>query len=153
MIVNKNTNKIVPSLWFHTDKGSISVVIDYYKNIFGNDFKAGAIVPLGNTPSGLTELCEVYIFEQKYNFMSTAQPHNAFNDALAFTINCRDQAEIDKYWDYFTREGQAVQCGWCTDKFGLRWQVLPQNMGELVRLPNAFAVMMQQKKIIIAAYL
>jgi predicted 3-demethylubiquinone-9 3-methyltransferase (glyoxalase superfamily) len=45
-----------------------------------------------------------------------------------------------------------VQCGWCIDKFGLRWQVLPQNLPELMSRPNAFETMMKQKKIIIAEY-
>ncbi|HSZ24180.1 MAG TPA: VOC family protein [Cytophagaceae bacterium] len=148
-----NQNKIVPCLWFHTEGGNISKVNEYYKNVFGDDFKNGSIIPLGETPSGKTEMCEVYIFDQKYTFMSTADLHHSFNDAFAFAINCKDQNEIDKYWNYFTQEGKEVQCGWCIDKFGLRWQVLPQNMGTLMSKPNSFEVMMKQKKIIIEEYL
>jgi predicted 3-demethylubiquinone-9 3-methyltransferase (glyoxalase superfamily) len=148
-----NPNKIVPCLWFNTEGGSIVEVTEYYKNVFGKDFQAGSIVSLGNTPSGHTERCEVTIFERKYTFMSTEKEHHPFNDALAFTINCEDQQEIDTFWNYFTQEGKEVQCGWCTDKFGLRWQVLPQNFGALMARPNAFKIMMQQKKIIIEAYL
>lgn len=85
--------------------------------------------------------------------MSTATEHHGFNDALAFAIHCADQSEIDKYWDYFTKDGQEVQCGWCMDKFGLRWQVLPENLGTLMSKPNAFEIMMKQKKIIIEEYL
>ncbi|MEI6582874.1 MAG: VOC family protein [Chitinophagia bacterium] len=144
---------IVPCLWFQTEGGNISAVTNYYQNIFGENFQAGRIIPLGETPSGNTEMCEVHIFERKYNFMSTAHAHHLFNDALAFAINCKDQAEIDKYWDYFTREGKEVQCGWCIDKFGLRWQVLPENLGSLMSKPNSFEIMMKQKKIIIEAYL
>lgn len=85
--------------------------------------------------------------------MSTEEEHNKFNDALAFAINCEDQDEIDRYWDYFVKEGEESQCGWCIDKFGLRWQVLPKNLGELMSKPNSFEVMMKQKKIIIEEYL
>jgi predicted 3-demethylubiquinone-9 3-methyltransferase (glyoxalase superfamily) len=148
-----NQNKIVPCLWFNTEEGNISKVNEYYKNIFGEDFQSGAIMPLGDTPSGNTEMCEVYIFGQKYNFMSTAKKHHAFNDAFAFAINCEDQNEIDKFWNYFTQEGSEVQCGWCVDKFGLRWQVLPKNLGTLMSKPNSFEIMMKQKKIIIEEYL
>ena len=74
--------------------------------------------------------------------MSTEKEHHTFNDALSFTINCEDQKEIDKIWNYFTRDGKESQCGWCIDKFGLRWQVLPVNFGELVSKPNAWKVMM-----------
>jgi predicted 3-demethylubiquinone-9 3-methyltransferase (glyoxalase superfamily) len=146
-------DKIVPSLWFNTEGGSIEKVISYYKNVFGENFQSGSIMPLGNTPSGNTEMCEVSIFEKKYNLMSTAVKHHPFNDAMAFTINCEDQNEIDKYWNYFTKEGQEVQCGWCNDKFGLRWQVLPKNFGTLMSKPNSFKIMMNQKKIIIEEYL
>jgi predicted 3-demethylubiquinone-9 3-methyltransferase (glyoxalase superfamily) len=144
--------KIVPSLWFNTLAGDISIVVAYYKNIFDKDFKEGQIMHLGKTPSGNTEMCEVEIFGQTYSLMSTEKEHHLFNDAIAFTINCEDQTEIDKFWNYFIREGKEVQCGWCIDKYGLRWQVIPKNMGELMRKPNAWEVMMRQKKIIIKEY-
>lgn len=145
-------NKIVPSLWFSVDGGKMSSVIEYYKAIFDEDFREGTVIPLGNTPSGHTEMCDVHLFGQKYSFMCTEKPHHQFNDAFAFTINCEDQEEIDKYWNYFTKEGSEVQCGWCTDKFGFRWQVLPKNFGELMSRPNAWEIMMGQKKIVIAEY-
>jgi len=148
-----NANKIVPCLWFQTENGNIQTVTTYYETIFGEHFQAGPKVPLGNTPSGNTEMCEVNIFGKKYNFMSTANEHHAFNDALAFALYCTDQDEIDRYWDYFTLEGKEVQCGWCIDKFGLRWQVLPENLGALMSKPNSFQIMMKQKKIIIEEYL
>ena len=148
-----NSNKIVPCLWFHTENGNIAKVTEYYKTIFAENFQDGPVIPLGNTPSGNTEMCEVYIFENKYILMSTATEHNVFNDALAFAINCADQIEIDKYWNFFTQEGKEVQCGWCIDKFGLRWQVLPENLGVLMSKPNSFEIMMKQKKIIIEEYL
>lgn len=145
-------NKITPSLWYHTNKGNISEVLDYYKKVFGNHLEAGGIMPLGETPSGNAEMCEVTIFGQKYLLMSTANEHHSFNDALAFTINCKDQPEIDKYWNYFTHDGKESQCGWCIDKYGLRWQVLPENFGELMSRPNAWNVMMSQTKIVIEEY-
>ena len=146
-------NKIVPNLWFCEDRGNILNVIEYYKNIFGKDFQNGQIIPLGETPSGRTEICEVNIFGQKYSLMSTAEEHHLLNDAISFMINCEDQNEIDKYWNYFTQDGEESQCGWCIDKYGLRWQVLPQNLNELMNLPNSFKVMMGQKKIVIEEYL
>jgi len=147
------SNKIIPSLWFCNNTGKISSVVEYYKAIFGNDLEEGGMMSLGETPSGYTEICQVKIFGLTYSFMSTEQEHHPFNDALALTINCADQHEIDKYWNYFTREGEEVQCGWCIDKFGLRWQVIPENLGELMSKPNAWQVMMSQKKIVIAEYL
>jgi len=148
-----NENKIVPNIWFSTKGGDIFKVIEYYKNIFSKDFHAGQIIPLGDTPSGNTEICEVHIFGQTYSFMSTAKKHHPLNDAMSFMINCEDQNEIDKFWNYFTQEGEESQCGWCIDKYRLRWQVLPKNFGELMSKPNSFEVMMKQKKIVIEEYL
>ncbi|OJX89809.1 MAG: hypothetical protein BGP01_06295 [Paludibacter sp. 47-17] len=149
---NMKTNKIIPCLWFNADGGTISKIVAYYKTIFGNEFSEGAIIPLGETPGGHTEMCEVQIFGQKYSLMSTATAHHPLNDAISFAINCADQNEIDKYWNYFTREGEESQCGWCIDKYGLRWQIIPADMEELMNRPNAFEVMMKQRKIIIEEY-
>jgi predicted 3-demethylubiquinone-9 3-methyltransferase (glyoxalase superfamily) len=143
---------ITPSLWFSADGGSLEKIVEYYKTIFGNDFIAGHITSLGETPSGHTEISEVTIFDQPYSFMCTQQEHDQFNDALSLTIYCADQDEIDRVWDYFTREGAEVQCGWCIDKYGLRWQVLPKNFAELTSQPHAWEVMMKQKKIVIEEY-
>ncbi len=146
-------NKIVPCLWFSADGGNIINVLDYYKNIFNDHFTQGQIIPLGQTPSGNAEMCEVNLFEKKYILMSTANEHQHLNDAVSFMIYCEDQQEIDNYWNYFTLEGQEFQCGWCIDKYGLRWQVLPKNLAELMCTPNSFKVMMGQKKIVIEEYL
>lgn len=150
---NMTHNKIVPNLWLCDNGGDISAIPDYYKNIFGKQFQPGQVIALGETPSGRTEMCEVRIFGQNYLLMNTAKPHHPLNDAVSLMIYCENQAEIDYYWDGFTREGKESQCGWCIDKFGLRWQVLPQNLPELMSKPNAFQVMMGQKKIVIADYL
>ena len=146
-------NKIIPNIWFNTPNGKISSVLEYYKIIFADDFKAGQIIPLGETPSGYSEMCEVTIFEQKYVILITANEHHQLNDSVSFMINCEGQNEIDKYWNYFTQEGRESQCGWCIDKYGLRWQVLPKNLGELMSKSNSFKVMMGQKKIVISEYL
>jgi predicted 3-demethylubiquinone-9 3-methyltransferase (glyoxalase superfamily) len=148
-----NRFKIIPSFWFSTDGGNISKVVEYYKNIFGNDLEEGSIMPLGDTPGGNSEITEVKIFGQSYYMMSTAKEHHPFNDALSFTIYCEDQKEIDKYWNYFTLEGEESQCGWCIDKYGFRWQVLPENFGELMSKPDSWGIMMSQKKIVIEEYL
>lgn len=150
---NSTSNKLVPCLWFHPDGGQMEEIINYYKSIFGDNFKEGKVSSLGETPSGNTEICEVYIFDKKYSFLTTAIKHHSFTDAFAFAIQCVDQEEIDKFWNYFTKEGEAMQCGWCSDKYGLRWQILPENLAQLMTRPDSFQIMMSQKKIIIEDYL
>ena len=121
-----DNNKIIPNLWFHADGGSLAGVIEYYKKVFSEKFESEQVMTLGETPSGKTEICTVRIFGQKYVLMNTAEEHNPLNDSVSFMIQCEDQNEIDKYWDYFTQEGKESQCGWCIDKYGIRWQVLPE---------------------------
>jgi len=146
-------NKIVPCIWLTADGGQLSKVVEYYKEVFNKDFQAGQIIPLGQTPSGNTEICEAEIFGNQYSLMSTEKEHHPLNDAISLMINCDNQVEIDHFWDYFTQEGKESQCGWCIDKYGLRWQVIPKNLGLLMSKPNSFDVMMKQKKIIIDEYL
>ena len=148
-----NHNKIIPSLWFHADEGKMSGVLAYYKKIFGVDCVEVPIIPLGKTPGGNAEMCEVIIFGKKYSFMSTEVLHHPFNDSVSFTIFCENQQEIDRYWNYFTADGKESQCGWCQDKFGLRWQIIPKNLDKLMGNPNAWEVMMKQSKIVMAEFL
>lgn len=145
--------KITPALWYHTKDGSMKQVLNYYKKIFAINFKSEKVIPLGQTPSGNTEMCYIKFFGQEYLLMTTEIEHHKFNDTFAIMLHCKDQKEIDKYWNYFTKEGEESMCGWCMDKFGLRWQVIPKNMDELMSKPNAGRVMSKQRKIIIAEYL
>ncbi|MEX0919276.1 MAG: VOC family protein, partial [Parcubacteria group bacterium] len=81
-----------------------------------------------------------------------AGPEFKFTEAVSFAIYCKDQEEIDYYWGKLSAHPENEQCGWCKDKFGLSWQVVPANMDELMKKPNAFATMMRQKKIVIADF-
>lgn len=148
-----SNNKIVPCIWVSIDGGRLANVIAYYQNVFNEQLSVGPIIPLGKTPSGNAEMCELKLFGQKFSLMSTEDIHHALNDSISFMINCEDQNEIDHFWNYFTSEGNESQCGWCIDKHGLRWQIIPKNLGQLMSKPNAFEIMMKQKKIIINEYL
>ena len=58
----------------------------------------------------------------------------------------------DNYWNYFVKEGEASYCGWCQDKFGLRWQIVPENFDEVLKSKENWEVMMKQRKIILSEY-
>ena len=64
----------------------------------------------------------------------------------------KDQAEIDYYWEKLSAVSESEQCGWCKDKFGLSWQVVPENIEELMKNPGGWDTMMKQKKIVISEY-
>jgi predicted 3-demethylubiquinone-9 3-methyltransferase (glyoxalase superfamily) len=84
-------------------------------------------------------------------------PEFTFNEALSLEIGCKDQAEVDHYWETLAQGGEEGPCGWLKDKFGLSWQVVPVRLMELITDPDAdrakraMDCMMGQKKIDIAA--
>jgi predicted 3-demethylubiquinone-9 3-methyltransferase (glyoxalase superfamily) len=80
-------------------------------------------------------------------------PAFTFTEAVSFVIACADQAEIDAYWSKLSHVPEAEQCGWCKDRFGVSWQIIPANMGELLQRPEQVQTMMRQKKIVIAELL
>lgn len=73
-----------------------------------------------------------------------------FNESISFIVSCADQAEIDYYWSKLSHVPESEQCGWCKDRFGISWQVIPVDMGALISTPAQVQVMMGQKKIVIA---
>lgn len=83
-----------------------------------------------------------------------AGPKFTFNEAISFVIPCENQEEVDYYWNQITAEGEEGKCGWCTDKYGVSWQVVPKILSELMRdpekAPKAMYAFMQMKKLIIA---
>ena len=64
-------------------------------------------------------------------------PHHAFTDAISFVVPCESQAEIDEMWEKLSAGGTEVQCGWLRDQFGVSWQVVPANLGELLQGKDA----------------
>jgi predicted 3-demethylubiquinone-9 3-methyltransferase (glyoxalase superfamily) len=72
-----------------------------------------------------------------------------FNEAVSFVVACADQGEIDHYWSKLSHVPEAEQCGWCKDRFGVSWQIVPRNMEELTRRPEQIQLMMRQKKVVI----
>jgi predicted 3-demethylubiquinone-9 3-methyltransferase (glyoxalase superfamily) len=75
-----------------------------------------------------------------------------FTEAVSFAVNCADQAEIDALWAKLSSVPEAEQCGWCKDPLGVSWQIVPQNMAELMARPDAYEHMMQMKKLVIADF-
>jgi predicted 3-demethylubiquinone-9 3-methyltransferase (glyoxalase superfamily) len=64
----------------------------------------------------------------------TAGPHHEFNDAISLVVLCDDQAELDRFWDALLADGGEPQaCGWLIDRFGLRWQIVPAALDEMMR--------------------
>jgi predicted 3-demethylubiquinone-9 3-methyltransferase (glyoxalase superfamily) len=84
-------------------------------------------------------------------------PDFTFSEAISIQVNCKDQKEVDYYWDKLTEGGEESVCGWLKDKYGLSWQIAPTSVVRLFADPDkkkaqrAMECMMGQKKIDIAA--
>jgi predicted 3-demethylubiquinone-9 3-methyltransferase (glyoxalase superfamily) len=59
-----------------------------------------------------------------------------FNESVSFQIECEDQEEVDYFWSKLSAVPESEMCGWCKDKFGLSWQVIPKRLGELMSDPD-----------------
>ncbi len=84
-------------------------------------------------------------------------PQFTFDEAISFEILCKDQAEVDRYWDALTGDGgEESQCGWVKDRFGVSWQVVPERLYELMRDPDtekaqrAMQAMLKMRKLDVA---
>lgn len=153
-----NLQKITPNLWFD---GNAQEAAEYYVSVFPD----GRIVSTENYPSSTEEgladfqkdlAGKVLTVEFEIGGMRfvgiNAGPEFKFNESVSFSVACKDQEEIDYYWEKLSAVPESEQCGWCKDQFGLSWQIVPENMEELMKKPDAFKTMMQQHKIIIAEY-
>ena len=134
-----STQKIVSNLWF--DKNAEEAV-NFYTTIFKNS-KIGKIsrytkegFETHKMPAGSVMTIEFQIEGQEFLALNGG-PVFKFNEAVSFVIPCKDQEEIDHYWYKLIADGgEESMCGWCKDKFGLSWQVVPTLLGELMSNPE-----------------
>lgn len=144
------SQKITPNLWFD---GNAQEAVDYYMSVFKDgEVKGTSYYPnegLADFQKGLAGkvlTIEFRIADMDFTAIN-AGPEFKFNESISFVILCKDQAEIDYYWEKLSTVPESEQCGWCKDKYGLSWQVVPEKMGELMKKPGAFATLMNMHKI------
>ena len=151
--------KITPSLWVDKDA---KAVVDYYLSIF-KDGKMKEYHQYKNPPEakeqGGQDSFETAVMEIgniEFSILA-AGPYFKFNESVSFVINCKDQAEVDYYWNALTANGgQEGSCGWCKDKYGLSWQVVPIEYFDLINSDDptvrekAMRNTLKQKKLILS---
>lgn len=148
--------KITPHLWFDTQAKEAA---EYYVSVFGakdgGTSKIKSVQTVHDTPSGDSDIVIFELSGQEFMAIS-AGPYFKFSEAVSFIVHCETQDEIDYYWEKLSAVPESEQCGWCKDKFGLSWQIVPNALGELIgkggeeaaRVTQAF---LKMKKFDIAA--
>lgn len=136
-----SSSRITPFLWFDSN----AEAVDFYVSVFPNSRKLG-----GLPGEGKPLTIDFELNSTPFTAMNGG-PQFQFNKAVSFFIRCKDQTEIDYYWDRLTSNGgKPVQCGWLDDRFGLSWQVVPANIIDLVKHPRAMQAMLRMTKLIVA---
>jgi len=150
------TRKIVPHLWYAREAEEAA---RFYASLFP-DSRVDRVVTMPadspSGPAGSVAVVEFTLFGQAFMAIS-AGPHDAFNDAISFVVHCDSQAEIDRYWDaILERGGKPQACGWIIDPYGVRWQIVPTVLGEMMadrdptRARRAAEEMLRQVKLDVA---
>ena len=162
----KNMQKITPSLWFDQETEE---AVNFYVALFngsphkGDDskiisitrYEKGMEVPGADEMMGKV-LTAIFELNGQRFIALDGGPVFKFNEAVSFYVECEDQAEVDYFWNQLSALPESEQCGWLKDKFGLSWQIIPKQMGELLGAPNrkkalaATNAMLKMKKIVIA---
>jgi predicted 3-demethylubiquinone-9 3-methyltransferase (glyoxalase superfamily) len=147
--------KIVPNLWFDTEAEEAA---DFYTSVFPNSrvVNVAHYTEAGPRPAGTVMTVEFELDGERFVGINGGPQFN-FSEAVSFQITCKDQEEIDYYWDRLTDGGEEGPCGWAKDRFGLSWQVAPTGMDELFSHPDperarrAMEAMLGMRKLDIAA--
>ena len=129
--MSKPKAKIYPFLWYAHEAEEAAA---FYASIFPDSRVDHVSTMQSDSPSGPPGSVKVVDFTlrgQPFQAM-TAGPHHEFNDAISMVVLCADQAELDRYWDALLKGGMPQACGWLIDKYGLRWQIVPEVLFEMM---------------------
>ena len=132
-------SKIAPCLWFD---GQAEEAAEFYTSILPDSEiksvnRAAADTPSG--PQGSVLSVDFTLAGQQFMGLNGG-PDFQFNEAISFSIDCEDQAEVDRLWEKLVEGGgEHSVCGWLKDRFGVSWQVVPRQLEEMLESPDRAA--------------
>ncbi len=121
--------KITPFLWFD---GQAEEAMLFYTSIFKNS----KVLNVSRLGDGGKAMSVNFQLEGQELMAYNAGPEFKFNEAISLFVSCETQAEVDELWAKLTEGGEAVQCGWLKDKFGLSWQIVPAQLSDYLGGPD-----------------
>lgn len=147
---------VVPSLMFTGEvRNRAEEAMGFYADLFGGTASVPARYPEQTqlAAAGSVMFGEMNLFGQWLAAMDSPVEHAfTFDPGVSLQVNCAGQEELDRFWAALSTVPEAEQCGWCVDRFGVSWQLVPDNLGELMGRPGAYAKLMGMKKIEISAF-
>lgn len=151
-----NMQKITPFLWFD---GQAEEATNFYVGIFKNS-KVLSVTRYGDAgpgPKGSVMLTKFLIEGQEFIALNGG-PKFKFSPAISLVVNCETQDEVDNLWDKLSADGgKTLNCAWLHDKYGISWQIVPIQLGQLLqdkdpqKSQRVMKAMMQMNKIDIEA--
>ena len=131
-MASKARTKIYTHLWYAKEAEEAA---KFYASIFPDSRVDRVTALMSESPSGppgSVKVVDFTLFGQRFQAIS-AGPHHDFNDAVSLVVACENQAELDRYWNALLQGGGKPQaCGWLIDRYGLRWQIVPAIMDEMM---------------------
>ena len=124
--------KIYPHLWYAAGAEEAAA---FYASVFPDSRVERVSTMMSESPSGppgSVKVVDFTLLGQRFQAM-TAGPHHDFNDAISLVVECEDQKELDRYWNAILEKGgKPAACGWIIDRWGVRWQIVPRMLNELM---------------------
>jgi len=144
--------KITPFLWFDDQAEE---AVDFYLSVFPNSrvLQVARYGEAGPGPAGSVMTIDFELDGNEFVALNGGPENFGFDESVSFYINCATQEEVDHYWDALTAGGEEIACGWLKDRYGLRWQVVPDGFPDLLSDPDperarrAMEAMMGMKKL------
>jgi predicted 3-demethylubiquinone-9 3-methyltransferase (glyoxalase superfamily) len=125
---------LTPCLWFDTEGEEAA---EFYTSVFPNSkiVDVARYGSAGPRPEGTVMTVVFELDGQKFVALNGG-PDFTFSEAISFQVSCKNQEEVDTYWNKLSEGGEEGPCGWLKDKYGLSWQIIPTALPELLSNPD-----------------
>jgi len=130
--------KIVTFLWL---EGHAEEAVNLYVSLFedakivNTSYVTESVAEMAGVKAGTVSTVDFELHGQNFTVLNGG-PYYKRTEATSILVACKDQAEIDKYWDTLSKDGKILSCGWLTDKYGVTWQIVPESMDVMMRDPD-----------------
>ncbi|HUC37456.1 MAG TPA: VOC family protein [Acidimicrobiales bacterium] len=148
--------KITPFLWFDDQAEE---AVDFYVSVFPNSrvLQVTRYSEGGPGPAGSVMTIHFELDGNEFVALNGGPVHYGFDESVSFVIDCATEKEVDHFWQALTDGREEIACGWLKDRFGMRWQVVPSELPQVIgdpdpdRAKRAVQAMMSMKKLDIRA--